>query len=91
MTRPYLLRLAAGLALLLPAACTSPAPPAPNLTALFAAALHCRRAGPADHETQAAARLRAGQRLIAELLVDVAACRRLVPGGESAVQEATRD
>ncbi|MFX5757139.1 DUF3482 domain-containing protein, partial [Acinetobacter baumannii] len=33
----------------------------------------------------------AGQRLIAELLVDVAACRRLVPGGESAVQEATRD
>ncbi|MFF6617639.1 GTPase/DUF3482 domain-containing protein, partial [Pseudomonas aeruginosa] len=45
----------------------------------------------ADHETQAAARLRAGQRLIAELLVDVAACRRLVPGGESAVQEATRD
>ncbi|HHK5492151.1 TPA: DUF3482 domain-containing protein [Pseudomonas aeruginosa] len=44
-----------------------------------------------DHETQAAARLRAGQRLIAELLVDVAACRRLVPGGESAVQEATRD
>ena len=35
MTRPYLLRLAAGLALLLPAACTSPAPPAPNLTALF--------------------------------------------------------
>ncbi len=44
----------------------------------------------ADHETQAAARLRAGQRLIAELLVDVAACRRLVPGG-SAVQEATRD
>ncbi|MGV8822520.1 DUF3482 domain-containing protein, partial [Pseudomonas aeruginosa] len=45
----------------------------------------------AAHETQAAARLRAGQRLIAELLVDVAACRRLVPGGESAVQEATRD
>ncbi|MCT4810673.1 hypothetical protein LZK56_30400, partial [Pseudomonas aeruginosa] len=42
MTRPYLLRLAAGLALLLPAACTSPAPPAPNLTALFADALHCR-------------------------------------------------
>ncbi|MBF3192199.1 hypothetical protein HKW87_17410, partial [Pseudomonas aeruginosa] len=39
---PYLLRLAAGLALLLPAACTSPAPPAPNLTALFADALHCR-------------------------------------------------
>ncbi|HCT4714495.1 TPA: hypothetical protein OTY26_004125 [Pseudomonas aeruginosa] len=39
---PYLLRFAAGLALLLPAACTSPAPPAPNLTALFADALHCR-------------------------------------------------
>ncbi len=45
----------------------------------------------ADHETQAAARCAPGQRLIAELLVDVAACRRLVPGGESAVQEATRD
>ena len=31
-----------------------------------------------DHEAQAAARLASGQRLIAELLVDVAACRRSV-------------
>ncbi|MCX4198532.1 DUF3482 domain-containing protein [Methylobacterium organophilum] len=31
-----------------------------------------------DHEAQAAARLGSGQRLIAELLVDVAACRRSV-------------
>src|SRR5690606_20282162 len=31
-----------------------------------------------DHEAQAAARLAAGQRLIAELLLDVAACRRNV-------------
>lgn len=31
-----------------------------------------------DHEAQAAARLAGGQRLIAELLVDVAACRRSV-------------
>ncbi|MBW6085290.1 hypothetical protein KZ836_30685, partial [Pseudomonas aeruginosa] len=59
MTRPYLLRLAAGLALLLPAACTSPAPPAPNLTALFADALHCRGDFPDGRDRATAERLRA--------------------------------
>lgn len=59
MTRPYLLRLAAGLALLLPAACTSPAPPAPNLTALFADALHCRVDFPDGRDRATAERLRA--------------------------------
>ncbi len=56
---PYLLRLAAGLALLLPAACTSPAPPAPNLTALFADALHCRGDFPDARDRATAERLRA--------------------------------
>ena len=56
---PYLLRLAAGLALLLPAACTSPAPPAPNLTELFADALHCRGDFPDARARATAERLRA--------------------------------
>ncbi len=43
----------------------------------------------ADHEAQAVARREAGARLIAELLVDVAACRQLVPAGDAAVRAAT--
>ncbi len=64
---PYLLRLAAGLALLLPAACTSPAPPAPNLTALFADALHCRGDSPTPATAQppSACAPRASKRWIA--------------------------
>ncbi|MGP6230697.1 hypothetical protein ACQUHV_19085, partial [Pseudomonas aeruginosa] len=59
MTRPYLLRFAACLALFLPAACTPPAPPATNLTALFAAALHCRGDFPDARDRATAERLRA--------------------------------
>ncbi|MDF3935291.1 GTPase/DUF3482 domain-containing protein [Pseudomonas citronellolis] len=42
-----------------------------------------------DHEAQAVARREAGARLIAELLVDVAACRDLVPGDAEAIRTAT--
>ncbi|WP_435606623.1 GTPase/DUF3482 domain-containing protein [Pseudomonas knackmussii] len=42
-----------------------------------------------DHEAQAAARREAGARLIAELLLDVAACRDLVPGDAEAISQAT--
>lgn len=48
----------------------------------------------ADHEAQAALRLQEGQRLIAELLVDAAACRRSVatePEQERAAISALRD
>ncbi|HBP5038803.1 hypothetical protein [Pseudomonas aeruginosa] len=58
MTRPYLPRFAACLALLLPAACTPPAPPAPDLTALFADALHCRGDFPDARDRATAERLR---------------------------------
>lgn len=43
----------------------------------------------ADHEAQALARREAGATLIAELLVDVAACRNLVPGDAEAIRRAT--
>ncbi|MNN20262.1 hypothetical protein D3C81_1335340 [compost metagenome] len=43
----------------------------------------------ADHEAQATARREAGARLIAELLIDVAACRSLVESGDAAVLAAT--
>jgi len=42
-----------------------------------------------DHEAQAVARREAGAKLIAELLVDVAACRDLVPGDAEAIRQAT--
>ncbi|GLU40311.1 MULTISPECIES: GTPase/DUF3482 domain-containing protein [Pseudomonas] len=42
-----------------------------------------------DHEAQAVARREAGAKLIAELLVDVAACRDLVPGDAEAIRLAT--
>ncbi|MCP1607901.1 GTPase/DUF3482 domain-containing protein [Pseudomonas citronellolis] len=42
-----------------------------------------------DHEAQAVARREAGAKLIAELLVDVAACRDLVPGDAEAIRKAT--
>ncbi|CDF86830.1 hypothetical protein PKB_5520 [Pseudomonas knackmussii B13] len=42
-----------------------------------------------DHEAQAVARREAGARLIAELLLDVAACRDLVPGDAAAISQAT--
>ncbi|WP_275628301.1 GTPase/DUF3482 domain-containing protein [Pseudomonas sp. 273] len=42
-----------------------------------------------DHEAQAVARREAGAKLIAELLVDVAACRDLVPGDAQAIRKAT--
>ncbi|WP_160288697.1 GTPase/DUF3482 domain-containing protein [Pseudomonas knackmussii] len=42
-----------------------------------------------DHEAQAVARREAGARLIAELLLDVAACRDLVPGDAEAISQAT--
>ncbi|SDI84586.1 small GTP-binding protein domain-containing protein [Pseudomonas delhiensis] len=42
-----------------------------------------------DHEVQAVARREAGAKLIAELLVDVAACRDLVPGDAEAIRKAT--
>lgn len=42
-----------------------------------------------DHEAQAVARREAGARLIAELLLDVAACRDLVPGDAEAIRLAT--
>jgi len=43
----------------------------------------------ADHEAQRTARLGAGRRLIAELLLDAAACRLLVPGDEASLARAT--
>lgn len=43
----------------------------------------------ADHEAQAVARREAGARLIAELLLDVAACRERVPGDDRAIRSAT--
>lgn len=42
-----------------------------------------------DHEAQAVARREAGAKLIAELLVDVAACRDMVPGDAEAIRQAT--
>ncbi|WP_375741017.1 GTPase/DUF3482 domain-containing protein [Pseudomonas boanensis] len=42
-----------------------------------------------DHEAQRALRLQAGSRLIAELLLDVAACRRSVSAQEAALRSAT--
>ena len=42
-----------------------------------------------DHQAQRRLRLDAGSRLIAELLLDVAACRRSVPAQEAAVLAAT--
>ncbi|MFC5694892.1 GTPase/DUF3482 domain-containing protein [Pseudomonas sp. GCM10022186] len=42
-----------------------------------------------DHQAQRRLRLEAGSRLIAELLLDVAACRRSVPAQEAALQAAT--
>lgn len=42
-----------------------------------------------DHEAQAVARREAGAKLIAELLVDVAACRDMVPGDAEAIRLAT--
>ncbi|KAF1069186.1 MAG: GTPase Der [Pseudomonas citronellolis] len=42
-----------------------------------------------DHEAQTRARREAGATLIAELLVDVAAARRLVPAGRDAIAQAT--
>lgn len=42
-----------------------------------------------DHEAQAVARREAGAKLIAELLVDIAACRDLVPGDAEAIRQAT--
>ncbi|MCY1336106.1 small GTP-binding protein domain protein [compost metagenome] len=42
-----------------------------------------------DHQTQRRLRLEAGSRLIAELLLDVAACRRSVPAQEEALRAAT--
>lgn len=42
-----------------------------------------------DHEAQAVARREAGAKLIAELLVDVAACRDMVPGDAEAIRKAT--
>ena len=42
-----------------------------------------------DHEAQAVARREAGARLVAELLLDVAACRDLVPGDAEAISQAT--
>ncbi|MNF88143.1 hypothetical protein D3C84_706300 [compost metagenome] len=42
-----------------------------------------------DHQAQRRLRLEAGSRLIAELLLDVAACRRSVPAQEAALQTAT--
>lgn len=44
-----------------------------------------------DHEAQAAARLSEGNRLIAELLVDVAACRRSVPAQPELERGAIRE
>lgn len=43
-----------------------------------------------DHERQAAERLQAGRLLIAELLIDVAACRRRVADDAEQIQAATR-
>ncbi len=42
-----------------------------------------------DHEAQRGLRQRAGARLIAELLLDVAACRRSVPADEASLTRAT--
>ncbi|MDE3737201.1 GTPase/DUF3482 domain-containing protein [Pseudomonas resinovorans] len=42
-----------------------------------------------DHQAQRRLRLEAGSRLIAELLLDVAACRRSVPAQDAALQAAT--
>lgn len=68
----------------------SVAPPADGERRLYESlALLLERAEPqlqrlvADHEAQRAARLTAGSRLIAELLVDAAACRRLVTGDDA--------
>ncbi|AOE82749.1 GTPase/DUF3482 domain-containing protein [Pseudomonas sp. TCU-HL1] len=43
-----------------------------------------------DHQAQRRLRLESGSRLIAELLLDVAACRRSVPTQEAALQAATQ-
>ncbi|SDO52285.1 GTPase/DUF3482 domain-containing protein [Pseudomonas jinjuensis] len=45
----------------------------------------------ADHEAQGAMRREAGARLIAELLIDVAACRSQVAPGDATVRAATED
>ncbi|MCY1499881.1 small GTP-binding protein domain protein [compost metagenome] len=45
----------------------------------------------ADHEAQGAMRREAGARLIAELLIDVAACRCQVAPGDATVRAATED
>ncbi len=67
----------------------SVAPPADGEHRLYQSlALLLERARPqlealiADHQAQAAARHQAGARLVAELLLDVAACRQIVPPAE---------